>query len=182
MIDLLLAALAETVTAAGAEAIRGHIQVTLPAALAGISVGPADLFGCGAVDADLARELAALAPGWDRLYVDECSGIVTATDRYRPTSEMRRYLRARDGRCRFPGCAASTWRCDLDHNDEYSRGGATACDNLSHLCRRHHSLKHPDIDSKYRWNARQLPGGRIEWTSPHGQVFIDHPQLRVHFS
>lgn len=145
MIDLLLAAAAETVTASGAEAVRGHVQVTLPAAvLAGASSAPADLAGCGPIDAALVREIAALAPGWDRLYIDACSGLVTATDRYRPTAEMRRHLRARDGRCRFPGCAASVRRCDLDHNDEYSRGGATSCENLAHLCRRHHSLKHPD--------------------------------------
>ncbi|WP_300269084.1 HNH endonuclease signature motif containing protein [Microbacterium sp.] len=182
MIDMLLAACPETVSAAGAEAIRPHIQVTLPAAvLAGASDAPADLFGCGPVDPELVRELAGLAPGWDRLYVDECSGMVTATDRYRPTAEMRRYLRARDGRCRFPGCAASTWNCDLDHTEEHSRGGATSCANLSHLCRRHHSLKHPDLDAQYRWNARQLPGGKIEWTSPRGAVFVDHPQPRVHF-
>lgn len=180
---LLLAASAETVQAAGAEAIQGRVQVTLPAAvLAGASDAPADLFGCGPVDASIAREIAGLAPGWDRLYLDEYSGVVTATDRYRPTSEMRRFLRARDGRCRFPGCAASTWKCDLDHNEEHSRGGATSCDNLGHLCRRHHSLKHPDLAPEYRWKARQLSGGRIEWTSPHGQMFVDHPQPRVQFS
>lgn len=183
MIDLLLAAAAETVAASGAEAVQGHVQVTLPAAvLAGASDAPADLAGSGPVDADLIREIAGLAPGWDRLYIDEYSGFVTATDRYRPTAEMRRHLRARDGRCRFPGCAASVRRCDLDHTEEYSRGGATACGNLAHLCRRHHSLKHPDVDVEYRWNARQLPGGRIEWTSPRGEVFVDDPQPRVHFS
>lgn len=182
VMDLLLAAAAETVTASGAAAVQGHVQVTLPAAvLAGYSDAPADLMGIGAVDADLVREIAGLAPGWDRLYLDAYSGIVTATDRYRPTAEMRRYLRARDGRCRFPGCAASVLRCDLDHTEEHSRGGATDCENLSHLCRRHHSLKHPDIDPEYRWSARQLSGGRIEWTSPRGQVFIDHPQPRVQF-
>lgn len=183
VIDLLLAASAETVTSAGAEAIRANIQVTLPAAvLAGGSDAPADLFGCGPVDPGIVRELAGLAPGWDRLYLDEYSGMVTATDRYRPTAEMRRFLRARDGRCRFPGCAASVRRCDLDHTEEHSRGGVTSCANLSHLCRRHHSLKHPDLADEYRWNARQLPGGKIEWTSPHGQVFVDHPQPRVQFT
>ena len=182
VMDLLLAASAETVKSAGVEAIQAHVQLTLPAAvLAGASDAPADLFGCGPVDAGLARELASLAPGWDRLYLDEYSGFVTATDRYRPTAEMRRFLRARDGRCRFPGCAASVWKCDLDHTEEHSRGGATSCDNLSHLCRRHHSLKHPDLAAEYRWDARQISGGRIEWTSPHGQVFVDHPQPRVQF-
>lgn len=181
--DLLLAASAETVTAAAAESIQGHIQVTIPAAaLAGASDAPAELSGCGPVDPDLIREIASAAAGWDRLYLDACSGIVTATDRYRPTAEMRRYLRARDGRCRFPGCVGSVRRCDLDHTHEYSRGGPTSCANLSHLCRRHHSLKHPDVVAEHRWAARQLPGGLIEWTSPHGYVFIDHPQSRVQFS
>lgn len=183
VMDMLLAAAAETVTASGAEAIQGHVQATLPAAvLAGASDAPADLFGCGPVDSGLVREIAGLASGWDRLYLDACSGTVTATDRYRPTAEMRRYLRARDGRCRFPGCAASVLRCDLDHTEEHSRGGSTDCRNLSHLCRRHHSLKHPDIDPEYRWAARQLSGGRIEWTSPRGTVFVDHPQPRVQFT
>lgn len=183
VMDLLLAASAETVTAAGAEAIKGHIQVTIPAsALAGASTAPAELVGCGPVDAELIREIASLAPGWDRLYLDAYSAIVTATDRYRPTTDMRRYLKARDGRCRFPGCAASVHRCDLDHTLEHSRGGPTACGNLSHLCRRHHSLKHPDVAAEYRWVARQLSGGRIEWTSPHGDVFIDHPQFMVQFA
>lgn len=183
VMDLLLAASAETVTAAGADAVKGHVQVTIPAAaLAGASDAPAELTGCGPVDPELIREIASLASGWDRLYLDEHTGIVLATDRYRPTAEMRRYLRARDGRCRFPGCAAATHRCDLDHTREYSRGGPTACKNLCHLCRRHHSLKHPDVDAAYRWAARQLPGGLIEWTSPHGEVFIDHPQPHVQFS
>ena len=183
VMDLLLAASAETVKSAGVEAIQAHIQVTLPAeVLAGVSDAPADLFGCGPVDAGVVRELAGLAAGWDRLYLDEYSGMVTATDRYRPTAQMRRFLRARDGRCRFPGCAASVRRCDLDHTEEHSRGGPTACANLSHLCRRHHSLKHPDLASEYRWNARQLPGGKIEWTSPNGQVFVDDPQPRVQFT
>lgn len=183
VMDLLLAASAQTVSAAGAEAIRGHVQVTISAAaLAGVSDAPAELSGCGPVDADLIREIAALAAGWDRLYLDGYSGIVTATDRYRPTAEMRRYLKARDGRCRFPGCAASVHRCDLDHNEEYSRGGPTTCENLCHLCRRHHSLKHPDLADEYRWSARQLPGGRIEWTSPHGMVFVDQPQVYVQFA
>lgn len=183
VIDLLLAAAAETVRAPGAESIQAHIQVTLPAAvLAGISDAPAELFGCGPVDAGVIREIAGLAAGWDRLYLDGYSGIVTATDRYRPTAEMRRFLRARDNRCRFPGCAASVWRCDLDHTHEHSKGGPTECGNLSHLCRRHHSLKHPDVADEYRWSARQLSSGRIEWTSPHGEVFIDHPPPRVQFS
>lgn len=161
MMDLLLAASSETVTASGAEAVQGRVQVTLPAAvLAGSSNAPAHVEGCGPVDPELAREIAALAPGWDRLYIDECSGMVTATDRYRPTSGMRRFLKARDGRCRFPGCAAAAHRCDLDHNDEYSRGGTTSCGYLGHLRRRHHSLKHPDLDARYRWSARQLSAPR----------------------
>lgn len=182
-LDLLLAADATTVPSAGVEAIRANIQVTIPAAvLAGSSDAPADLYGCGPVDADLARELAGLAPGWDRLYLEAYSGLVTATDRYRPTAEMRRHLRARDGRCRFPGCGAAAWRCDLDHNQEHSRGGPTACGNLSHLCRRHHSLKHPDVAPEYWWTARQLSRGKVEWTSPNGWVFVDHPPPRVQFT
>jgi len=31
------------------------------------------------------------------------------------------------------------------------------------------------------WRVRQLEGGLLEWTSPLGNVYIDHPPLPVTF-
>ena len=53
---------------------------------------------------------------------------------------IRRALRARDVRCRFPGCTAR--RCDAHHIEHWADGGATSLDNLMLLCRRHHTLVH----------------------------------------
>ena len=35
------------------------------------------------------------------------TGATLAVDRYRPSAELRRFLRVRDERCRFPGCTPS---------------------------------------------------------------------------
>ncbi|WP_194765586.1 HNH endonuclease signature motif containing protein, partial [Microbacterium sp. UFMG61] len=97
------------------------------------------------------------------------------------TAPMRRFLRARDQHCRFPGCRTPTHRCDIDHTHDHARGGKTRTDNLSHLCRRHHTLKHPDIHDRHRWTAHQQPDGTITWTSPLGRTYTDPPPRRVMF-
>ena len=53
------------------------------------------------------------------------TGAVLAVDRYRPSPALDRFLRARDERCRFPGCRHPVWRCDLDHTIDHAHGGPT---------------------------------------------------------
>src|SRR5690606_18474093 len=72
-------------------------------------------------------------------------------------------------------------RCETDHTLDYALGGRTSIDNLAHLCRSHHVLKHPSIPEEHRWTARQLPDWSIEWTSPTGRTHTDHPTRRVMF-
>jgi hypothetical protein len=72
-------------------------------------------------------------------------------------------------------------RCDIDHNHDHARGGKTQIDNLAHLCRRHHTLKHPDIPDAHRWTARQERDGTITWHSPLGRDYTDRPTHRVMF-
>ncbi len=164
--DLLLTATASTrATGAGAEAVTAQIQVTVPAlTLAGDpDGGPALLTGYGPIDPAIARRLAGLAPGWDRVFTDPATGIPVAVDRYRPSAEIRRYLAARDERCRTPGCTRPTHRCDHDHTTPASHGGHTAPDNLAHLCRRHHTVKHHTA-----WQVRHLGHGTLQPSNgPH---------------
>ncbi|WP_231735145.1 HNH endonuclease signature motif containing protein [Microbacterium hominis] len=177
--DLLLTATASTrATGAGVEAVTAQIQVTVPAlTLAGDpNSGPALLTGYGPIDAGLARRLAGLAPGWDRVFTDPTTGIPVAVDRYRPSAEIRRYLAARDERCRTPGCTRPAHRCDRDHTTPASHGGPTAPDNLAHLCRRHHTVKHHTA-----WQVRHLGHGTLQWTSPTGRHYEDHPPSLVRF-
>ncbi|WP_311246007.1 DUF222 domain-containing protein [Microbacterium sp. WCS2018Hpa-23] len=131
---------------------------------------PAELDGAIPIDTDTARKLAGTATGWDRVMTHPISGRVLAVDRYRPGKHLRRHLRARDQRCRFPGCGIAARKCDLDHNHAASAGGATCETNLASFCRRHHVLKHHSP-----WHVEQKPGGVIEWTSPTGRTYIDTP-------
>ncbi|MFJ4225904.1 DUF222 domain-containing protein [Microbacterium sp. NPDC089695] len=179
--DLLLAAEPSEVLGSGLGAIQPRIQVTVAATtLLGADDRPAELDGHGPLDPDIARALAGHHSGWSRLFLDG-EGLVTDTDTYTPTEQMRRFLRARDQHCRFPGCRMPVHRCDIDHNHDHALGGRTRTDNLSHFCRSHHTLKHPHIDDRYRWTAHQGPGGDVTWTSPLGRTYSDHPRRRVMF-
>ncbi len=158
-------------------AISGRVQVTIPIlTAAGIGNEPALLAGHGPIDSDTARRLAAGAPGWDRVMTHPHTGAPLAVDRYRPSSELRRFVAVRDEHCRFPGCRMAIWRCDADHTIDAARGGPTSEDNLAYFCRRHHTLKHAS-----EWKVRQLGGGVLEWTSPTRRQYLDRPPLLVRF-
>ncbi|MFK4807814.1 DUF222 domain-containing protein [Microbacterium sp. ZW CA_36] len=161
----------------GLGAIRATVQITVPVTtLTGVTSGGAELDGVAPVDPATARRLAGDAPGWDRVMTDPVTGMVLAVDRYQPSTAQQRYLRARDPHCRFPGCRRPARLCDDDHTHDHARGGPTDIRNLACLCRRHHTLKHSTD-----WTVRQLAGGVLEWTSPAGRPYLDHPPRRVVF-
>lgn len=179
--DLLLTADPSAVEGEGLTGVRGRLQVTVAATtLARLDDRPAELDGHGALHPDIARALAGRDGGWTRLFLDP-HGQVIETDAYSPTESMRRLLRARDQHCRFPGCRQPVHRCDIDHTWDHAKGGPTRVDNLAHLCRGHHVLKHPDIPEAQRWTVRQRPGGVLEWRSPLGAVHTDRAPRRVAF-
>ena len=86
-----------------------------------------------------------------------------ATDAYRPTPALAALVRARDGRCRFPGCSVAARFCDLDHVRPWPTG-PTAATNLITLCRRHHRVK-----QRPGWRVRLAPDGTTTWTDPTGR-------------
>jgi len=138
---------------------------------------PAELCGYGPISPAAAGALAAGTARWDVVYTRRGTGDVLAVDRYRPSARMKRFLRARDQRCRFPGCRRPAIRCDIDHTIDAARGGPTATTNLAHLCRGHHTLKHHT-----GWRVTQHPGGVMEWRSPTGRLHRDRPPgTRVRF-
>lgn len=179
--DLLLTAVASTSTGTDMDAFRPNVQVTIAAStLAGQDEAMAELDGIGPIHPDLARSLAGRAMSFSRLFLDP-DGMVINVDTYVPSSRMKRYLRARDQHCRFPGCRAKTSRCQIDHNHDRALGGATSLCNLACFCTSHHPLKHPDVDARHRWTVRQQPEGTLVWTSPLGREYIDAPEPRVMF-
>lgn len=155
--------------------IRARVQVVVPAltllAPERENSDPAELVGHGPLDADTARALAeATSLPWDRVITHPVSGAVLHTDSYHRTTAIDRFLRARDRRCRWPGCTVPAVRAEVDHTHDYALGGPTDVTNLAHLCQRHHTQK-----QFTRWRVRQLPGGVLEWTSPTGRTYTDEP-------
>lgn len=174
--DLLLAG-APGAHDGGLGAITADVHVAVPAlTAAGVGDEPCLLVGHGPIDTATALRLAGNVPSWTRVLTDPVSGAVLAVDRYRPSKELVRHLRARDEHCRFPGCRTSARRCDVDHTIDAAAGGPTTAGNLSHLCRRHHTLKHHTD-----WTVRQRPGGVLEWSSPAGRSYVDRSARTVRF-
>ncbi|UJP10872.1 HNH endonuclease [Microbacterium sp. KUDC0406] len=180
--DLLLSADPSDMQGTGLDNITGHIQVTIAATtLTGANDLLAELDGHGPLHPDLARNIASRNTGWTRLFLNP-TGMITETDTYTPTESMKKFLRARDEHCRFPGCRLPATSCEIDHNHDYALGGRTTIDNLTHLCPGHHALKHPDLHDKDRWTARLLDDGSLSWTSPLGRNYTDPPTRRVMFT
>ncbi|MBN9612880.1 MAG: HNH endonuclease, partial [Actinobacteria bacterium] len=145
-----------------------------------VAPAPPELLGYGPIDTASARRVAGEASHWETIHEHPGTGAVLSVDRYRPSEAMRRLLGARDQHCRFPGCRAPVHRCDIDHTVDAALGGATSTDNLAHLCRGHHTLKHHT-----GWRVKQDSGGVLRWTSPSGRVHLDRPDRlpsRVRFS
>ncbi|WP_424935517.1 MULTISPECIES: DUF222 domain-containing protein [Bacteria] len=179
--DLLLTTAPTSTSNTALEAIHATVQVTVAATtLAARDQRMAEHDGHGPLLPQAARLLAGMATTWTRLFLD-AHGMTVRTDSYTPTAEMRRFLRARDRHCRFPGCRRAARRCEIDHNYDHAKGGRTEISNLCCLCPTHHALKHPDHDQRWRWRAIQRPGGVIDWISPAGKVYTDAAPPRVQF-
>ncbi|MBB5631823.1 hypothetical protein BKA04_000046 [Cryobacterium mesophilum] len=176
--DLLLTAEPSGHPHAAVDAIRAEVAILIPAlTLLGESDEPATILGRGPIGLDDALRMAANAPSLVRVITDPVTDMVLATDNYRTTKKLRRYLRRRDGRCRCPSCNRSAWRSDIDHTIPFSDGGPTEPGNLACLCPGHHTIKHLP-----GWSLRQLEPGVLEWTTPHGIVAVDRPDTPVRFT
>jgi hypothetical protein len=88
---------------------------------------------------------------------------------YRPGAALARLVRARDGTCRFPGCATPANTCHLDHVVRYP-DGPTAPANLQSLCATHHGFKH-----HAGWTVTMTETGICTWTAPTGRTHTTHP-------
>ena len=93
------------------------------------------------------------------------------TDGYRPGAKLDRYLRARDRRCRQPGCRRRVPRGgELDHNRPYPLG-PTSAGNLNGFCTTHHRGKHQAPG----WHYDLADDGTLTVTTPTGLVTTTEP-------
>ncbi|WP_162240176.1 HNH endonuclease signature motif containing protein, partial [Rathayibacter sp. Leaf296] len=140
--------------------------------LLGRSDEPGILDGYGPIDPVTARRLAADAPSFARILTHPETGAVLSVGRttYRVPADLRRALAHRDVTCRFPGCTRSARDSDVDHGVEWQHEGHTDADNLAHLCRHHHRLRHTTT-----WRVHHRRGGILDWTSPTGRHHLTRP-------
>lgn len=159
--------------------LRAHIDlvIDLPtlAALADGGAGSADLAGSGPVAAAVVADLLAdpeVRLSLRRIVSDPMTGdlLDLGRRRYEVPEALRRFVVARDRTCRFPGCARRADLCQMDHLVAWDDGGATDRQNIGPLCVRHHQLK-----TFTRWQARGTPDGGVEWTSPQGRTYLWQP-------
>ena len=165
--------LADGADAASLRPVRVGVTLTVPAlTLLGQGDEPAVIDGYGPIPLDVAKTLAAGADSWRRVLTHPVTGVRLCLDRetYRVPAALRAWLADRDGTCRFPGCDRAASACDVDHNHAWADGGCTDHDNLAHLCRAHHRLKHHT-----RWWAR-FEDELLVWMSPSAHEYSTGPR------
>jgi hypothetical protein len=90
---------------------------------------------------------------------------------YRPGAALDRFVRARDRRCRFPGCRRRVpMGGELDHDRPWP-DGSTSAGNLTGYCTGHHRGKHQAPG----WRHRLAPDGTLTVTTPTGLVATTGP-------
>ncbi|TFC59749.1 HNH endonuclease [Cryobacterium sp. TMT2-15-1] len=160
--DAFAALVVDGVTPAGlGRGIRATVNVTVPVpvlTLLGRGDEPGHLEGCGPIDPETARELAAGAPSFTRILVHPETGVMLSVGRhqYRVPKDLRRLLVIRDETCRFAGCNRPAARAEMDHSHEWREDGITRYDNLASLCAPDHRLK-----TQTNWTVTQSPGGEL---------------------
>lgn len=110
--------------------------------------------------------------------IDPTPGAADDPDRartYRPSAELARRIRLRDGTCRHPGCTAPAEFGDLDHVQPFDhanpdKGGPTTEWNLMILCRRHHRFK-----TFSDWIYALKPDGTLIVITSDGAAMVTKP-------
>ncbi|AFM15285.1 protein of unknown function DUF222 [Mycolicibacterium chubuense NBB4] len=121
----------------------------------------------GVVPAPLLAEL--IAHGATVRFVGSPDNI-KATDSYRPSPALARFVRSRDLTCRVPGCDRPAVHADIDHTTPWP-AGATHPSNLKCYCRKHHLIK----TFWEGWSDSQSPDGTVHITTPTGHTYITKP-------
>ncbi|MEM9651913.1 MAG: DUF222 domain-containing protein [Actinomycetota bacterium] len=156
-------------TAAGVpKGIRGSVDVVVDIeTLAGTD----DPIVVSRLRQQLGRGGSISGPGLDRLLCDASfrtlvtSGKQTVLAYNRATPDippaLRRAVKLRDRQCTFTGCDRPAHWCDLHHIVPRNRGGPTTAENLTLLCRFHHTTVHEG-----GWQLTRAPDGTIEVSMP----------------
>ena len=165
-----------------------ELQVVISAAtLLGLDREPGLLRGVGAVPAEVVDELVADAGAAGargavrRMLCDPIDGRLVGMDKSTRTftGTLRRFVQARDQRCRLSGGR----NADIDHIRPAIDGGPTSADNAQGLGRRWHTCRHasgiqPRADAAQRGDGLdhlRANAPDVEWRLPTGRTFRRQP-------
>jgi hypothetical protein len=166
------AALADLLTRTGGGGLADRPRLALVDAVSGALVTLADLPGL--------RRAAHCGAPVCRRRPEACTHDLTGrsglgapgpTDGRRPSAALDRFLRARDRRCRFPGCRRRVPKAgELDHHIPYP-AGSTAVANLAGYCTGHHRGKHQAPG----FTHSLAPDGTLTVITPTGLTAVTTP-------
>lgn len=151
-----------------------QLLVTVPMlTILGAEEAPGQLNGYGPIAPETARDLAARASSFARVLTDPVNGVILDFDqsKYAVTTDLRKVLKIQFPTCSAPGCNRPAEQCDMDHTEDYAKGGTTSLGNLAPLCKTHHNLKHHSAV-----NVRKLADGSMRWVTPTGRAVIIRPE------
>lgn len=138
-------------------------RVTVKAG-SGIELGLIDLLRLG-----LSEEMYAAVLDPDAPTVD--AQLKLGRTKRSATLEQRIALQLLDGTCQHPGCRRPPDACDAHHLVAWLLGGGTDLENLTLLCRRHHSDNddtRADPRRGHMTPRTEHPRGRTGWARPAG--------------
>ena len=95
----------------------------------------------------------------------------------RPNATEKAFVKARDKKCRAPGCRQPANVCDDDHRQEWANHGPSHRGNIDTACRHHHRLRH-----ERGFRVRPQPGGGYIWEAPNGLLYPVPPDATLHLS
>ena len=151
---------------------RGELQVVIDLnTLLGLAENPG-LAGGHPIPAEIARELAGECGSLRRIITDPVSGHLLDYGRrtYLP-EKLKKFIAARDGTCRSPGCGQPAARSQLDHIEPFPAGPSNT-DNTHSLCKRDHDSKTKGDFSVLEHDA----SGRARWRTRDGQHGVSEPR------
>ena len=106
----------------------------------------------------------------------DCNGVPLALGRTRRIASRGQTMAliAREGGCSFPGCDHPPQWCDRHHIIDWIDGGPTDLDNMTLLCRFHHTHF-----LQKGWGCRMNGDGLPEWIPPRWIDPEQRPQLHT---
>jgi uncharacterized protein DUF222 len=158
---------------------RGVVDLHLElSTLMCLNDNPGVIPGYGPVIAEIARKVAhdqETHPAWMYSITDEDGNLLHhGPIRRRPNATETAFVKARDRKCRAPGCRRPARNRDRDHRQEWANGGPSHRANICTLCPHHHRLRH-----ERGFVIHNISAHTVMWDAPNGLHYIVLPDATL---